>query len=188
MAKIIFITGTPGVGKSTISSMLAKRLNGHLISINQIVNEKTIYTSYDSDKEYKIVDLDSLCNEMNYIINQSKEDIVIVDGHLSHYMSNPDIVIVLRTNPEILSQRLEQRGYSEKKIRENIESEAIDLITYEAVEIHGDKVNEIDNTKISPETVVKMILDVIEGNKKFIPGKIDFSEFFINEINIKRSI
>ena len=186
MPKVILITGTPGVGKSTIASLLAKEIKGELIPINQVINDKKLYTGYESEKKFKIVNLDALCSEMEKIIAESQHDVLIVEGHLSHYIEKADIVIVLRTSPQILGERLKKRGYSPDKISENMEAEAIDLCTFEAFEIHKNKVNEIDNSEISPDEVIDLIGEVIKGNKKFKVGKIDFSEFLMETKNTNK--
>ncbi|GAB4306503.1 MAG: adenylate kinase family protein [Methanobacteriaceae archaeon] len=180
MSKIILITGTPGVGKSTIASLLADKISGRLIPINKLVNDKNLYNGYHKDKNFKIVDLDALCSEIEKIIAKNPDDILIFEGHLSHYIKNADFVIVLRTNPKLLGERLKKRGYSSDKIRENVEAEAIDLCAFEAFEIHRKKVNELDNSEIPPNKIVDMIIQVIEGEKDFGVGKIDFSDFLIN--------
>ena len=88
---IILITGTPGVGKTTISKILAEKLNAHLLAINELVDEKHIYTGIDEERGYKIVDLDALFNEIDNIIEKvDKSDYIIVEGHLSHFYENSD--------------------------------------------------------------------------------------------------
>ncbi len=175
---IILITGTPGVGKTTISKILAEKLNAHLLAINELVDEKHLYTGIDEERGYKIVDLDALFNEIDNIIEKvDKSDYIIVEGHLSHFYENSDTVIVLRANPDILRERLEVKGWKEAKINENIEAEAIGVCSYEAYEIHGKKANEIDTSNISPQDVVNLIIDVINGEKRFPVGDVDFLEY-----------
>ena len=176
---IILITGTPGVGKTTVSEILADKLDAYVISINELVNEKYLYTGIDEERRYKIVDLDALFNEINEIIGKmdNSNEYILIEGHLSHLFENSDIVIVLRANPDILRDRMKIKGWKDAKIRENVEAEAIDLCSYEAFEIHGEKVNEIDTSDISPEKVVDLIVDVINGDKKFPVGNIDFLEY-----------
>jgi len=181
MSKVILITGTPGVGKSTTASLLADKIKGRLIPINKVVDDKNLYNGYHQDKNFKIVDLDALCQEMEKIMVEYRDDILIFEGHLSHYIKNADYVIVLRTSPEILGERLRKRGYNSDKIRENMEAEAIDLCAFEAFEIHRNKVNEIDNSEIPPDKVVNMIIQVIEGKKHFKVGNIDFLDFLIKK-------
>ncbi|MBM4240445.1 MAG: adenylate kinase [Euryarchaeota archaeon] len=177
MKKVILITGTPGVGKSTVSTLLKKKLKSHLIKINEVVDEEVLYSGYDERRKFKIVDLDALCNHLNEMI-QNLDGFIIIEGHLSHYLKNSDVVIVLRANPDVLKERLEKKRFSELKINENIEAEALAICAYEAWELHKEKVNEIDTSDISPEKVTDTIIDVIEGNKKFPVGNVDFLESF----------
>ena len=175
---IILITGTPGVGKTTVSQVLKEKLDAYLISINELVDEKHIYTGIDEAKGYKIVDLDALFNEIDDIIGKTDSNkYLIIEGHLSHLFEKSNIVIVLRANPDILQDRMKTKGWNEAKIRENIEAEAIDICSYEAFEIHGEKVNEIDTSDISPQKVADLIIDVINGDKKFPVGSVSFLEY-----------
>ena len=176
---IILITGTPGVGKTTVSSILVEKTGAYLVDINKLVDEKHLYTGIDEERGYKIVDMDSLFDEMKKIIENidDPDKHIIVEGHLSHLFENSDIVIVLRANPDILKDRMKTKGWKAAKIRENIEAEAIDVCSYEAFEIHGDKVNEIDTSDIQPEHVADLIIDVISGSKKFPVGNVDFLEY-----------
>ena len=176
---IILITGTPGVGKTTVSSILVEKIDAHLVNINELVDERHLYTGIDEEKGYKIVDLDALFNEMDKIIKNidDPDKHVIVEGHLSHLFENSDTVIVLRANPDVLRHRMDTKGWKEAKIRENIEAEAIDVCSYESFEIHGDKVNEIDTSDIPPAKVADLIIDVINGDKSFPVGNVDFLEY-----------
>ena len=176
---IILITGTPGVGKTTVSSILVEKIDACLVNINELVNEKHLYTGIDEERGYKIVDLDALFNEINEIIGNvdGPDKHIIVEGHLSHLFENSDLVIVLRANPDVLRDRMKTKGWGAAKIRENIEAEAIDICSYEAFEIHGDNVNEIDTSDILPEQVVDLIIDVINGSKRFPVGNVDFLEY-----------
>jgi adenylate kinase len=176
---IILITGTPGVGKTTVSAILAERLDAYLININELVDEKHIYTGIDKERGYKIVDMDALFNEMNEIIRNvdDPDKHIIVEGHLSHLFENSDLVIVLRANPDVLKDRMKIKGWKKAKIHENIEAEVIDICSYEAFEIHDDNVNEIDTSNMPPQKVADLIIDVIEGDKRFPVGNVDFLEY-----------
>jgi len=50
-----------------------------------------------------------------------------VEGHLSYYFEEADLVIVLRAHPTILRKRLQDKGFNDAKIQENIEAEALDV-------------------------------------------------------------
>lgn len=53
----IFLTGTPGVGKTTVSKLLAKKLSAKVININELVKEKSLYIGLDEKRNSVIVDL-----------------------------------------------------------------------------------------------------------------------------------
>jgi len=110
-------------------------------------------------------------------INSTKNSCIIIEGHLSHYFPLADLVVVFRTEPDILKERLQKRGWKEAKIRENLEAEALDICTWEAHEIHQEKVHEVETTKITPEEVIDVILEIIDGKKSFPVGNIDFSGY-----------
>lgn len=180
---ILFITGTPGTGKSTTARMMAEKLSIPLIELNQLVEDEGLYTGYHPQRRYKIVDLDALCQHLNEIIRKSikdKEDqegLIVVEGHLSHYCQGADVVIVLRTHPAVLGQRLEERGYKNAKIKENIEAEALDVCAFEAFQNYGDRVNEIDTTGKNPHEVVDIMVKIINGEEHFPVGGIDFLDY-----------
>ena len=174
---ILLITGTPGTGKSTVAEILKTKIGASLVGVNELVEDKHIYTGIDEDRGYKIVDLDAMCLELNRVVENSKDgEILIVEGHLSHYFEGGDLVIVLRAKPSVLRERLKTKGWTNSKIQENIEAEAIDICTFESYEIHGDKVNEINTSDLKPEEVADLIIDVITGKKRFPVGNVDFLE------------
>jgi adenylate kinase len=192
---ILLLTGTPGTGKTTISHLLAEKLGCHLVDINHLVEEKRIYTGLDPEKDFKIVDMEVLEGELFKIvgeenigvhkknsskdscINSSKTSCIIIEGHLSHYFPQADLVVVFRTEPHTLEERLKKREWKESKIRENLEAEALDICTWEAYQIHGTKVHEVETTNTTPEEAINIISEIINGKKSFPVGNIDFSGY-----------
>ena len=57
MRKTIFITGTPCTGKTTVSEVLASKLNCRLIKINDLAIENDFILGIDEDKGYKVIDI-----------------------------------------------------------------------------------------------------------------------------------
>jgi adenylate kinase len=192
------ITGTPGVGKTTITNRLYDELTKNhecqLISINDIVIDKDLILEYNEEKDFKVVDINKLDEKFNSIItnnakawgneNTSKKQnnrkkIAIVDGHLSHLCSKCDKVIVLRLNPNILEKRLIKRNYSTAKIKDNLESEALAICSYEASEIHDKKVNELDTTDLTIDEVLQSVIKIIQDEEHHPPGEINFMDWFL---------
>lgn len=177
MYKTIFITGTPCTGKTTVSEVLSKRLNCKLIKINDLAIENDLVLGIDEDKGYKVIDIDALDDKVSNLID---DEVTIFEGHLSHLCHGADKVIVLRVKPEILQKRLEARDYSESKIRENLEAEALGVCTAEAFVIHGESVSEIDVSDLSVDGVVDLIISIINGDSNYSVGEIDFMDFLID--------
>ena len=176
MYKTIFITGTPCTGKTTVSEILSNRLNCKLIKINDLAIENDFVLGIDEDKGYKVIDIDALDVKVSTLIG---DELTIFEGHLSHLCHGADKVIVLRVRPEILQDRLKARDYSDSKIRENLEAEALGVCTAEAFDIHGEKVSEIDVTDLSIDEIVESIISIIDGKSDGSVGEIDFIDFLL---------
>lgn len=179
MYKTIFITGTPCTGKTTVSEKLSEKLNCKLIKINDLAIENDFVLGIDEDKGYKVIDIPALNEKVSAIISGSDE-LLIFEGHLAHLCNGADKVIVLRVRPEILQSRLEGRNYSDAKIRENLEAEAMGVCTAEAYEIYGEEVSEIDASDLNVDEIVCELIDVISGEKTLTVGEIDFMDWLIS--------
>ena len=179
MNKTIFITGTPCTGKTTVSEKLANKLNCKLIKINDLAIENDFVLGIDDEKGYRVIDIDALDEKVSHIISNCNE-LLIFEGHLAHLCSGADKVIVLRVRPEILRTRLESRAYSESKIRENLEAEAMGVCTAEAYETYGENICEIDVSDLTVDEIVEEISDVIFDKKVFSFGEIDFMDWLIS--------
>lgn len=178
---IIFITGTPGTGKSTVAHILKEQTGLKLIDLNKLINEEKLYTGIHEEWKYKIVDLDALCHSLNNKIADLKDqEDLLVEGHLSHFCRGADVIIILRAHPNILRERLNNKGFARKKIIENIEAEALDVCAFEAFQIYDDKTNEIDTSNKSPEEVVDIIKKIITGEEHLPAGQVDFSDYLIS--------
>ena len=178
MNNAIFISGTPCTGKTTVSEVLAKKLNCKLIKINDLAIENDFVLGIDSEKGYKVIDIDAL-GEMVLKIIESSDELLIFEGHLSHLCHGADKVIILRVRPEILEGRLRARDYSESKIRENLEAEAMGVCSAEAYAIYDDDVSEIDVSELTVEEIVDNLAGVISGGKTLSFGEIDFMDWII---------
>ena len=183
---VIFISGTPCTGKTTVAANLNDYLsqNGFdskLIKINDFAIENDLVLGEDPDKFYKVIDIDGLNECLNDEIGQSRDNVLIVEGHLSHLCEGADKMIVLRLNPSILKDRLEERNYSSSKIQENLEAEALAVCSAEAYEIYGDKISEIDVSGKSIEEIRDLILAIATDNLECPVGSIDYMEWLLNQ-------
>ncbi|MDY6765201.1 MAG: adenylate kinase family protein [Halobacteria archaeon] len=165
----VVITGTPGTGKTTVSEEIADELDLEVVHLNQLIEEKGLSTGVDEDRDTLVADIDAVTRELE------SRDGVVIEGHLAHHLEG-DSVIVLRCRPDVLKERLSERGYTEEKARENAESEALDLILSEAMAVHGENVYEIDTTDKTPQEVVSEAIDAVKENKTRT-GVVNWFEF-----------
>lgn len=163
----IAITGTPGTGKTSVASLMEGELT--VIHVNSLIMDGYNLGRDESRGGSYIADIDRLAEYVDSI----KGD-VLLEGHISHLLP-VDMVIVLRTAPRKLKERLASRGWSEEKLRENVEAEALDVILVESLEAN-DKVYEIDTTNMTTMQVKEAVIEIIKGTDKYAPGSIDFSE------------
>ncbi|HEX16823.1 MAG TPA: hypothetical protein ENG60_00165 [Thermoplasmatales archaeon] len=173
---IISLTGTPGVGKSSVARILKKDYD--VIDLMELALKEGFVEGYDRDRESYIIDMDGL---VDYLRKKRFRRGIILESHLSHLVDFSDLVIVLRCRPDVLRKRLEEKGWREEKIRENIDAEILDIILCEAIDIHGTrKVFEIDTTERSVEEVADIIRKLIDGKgdlEIYKPGNVDWSNY-----------
>lgn len=181
MYKTVFITGTPCTGKTTVSEILSEKLGCKLIKINDLAIENDFVLGIDEEKGYKVIDIPKLNDKVSEIISGSDE-LLIFEGHLAHLCSGADKVIVLRVRPEILRFRLEGRNYSDSKIRENLEAEAMGVCTAEAYDIYGESICEIDASDLTVDEIVELLIKVLDGDVDYPVGEVDFMDWLINPL------
>ena len=134
----IVVTGTPGVGKTSFSALLADRLNDYLLqnqqstyhftcyNLGKLINEKHLYKDWNKEFDVPEFDEDMVCDELEPSVNEGG---VIIDFHSPGFLPEEwvDLVVLLRCNNTILYDRLKARGYVEKKITENIDCEIMEV-------------------------------------------------------------
>ena len=180
---IIALTGTPGIGKTSVANILKEK--GFLVvDITKIAIEKGFLIGNDEKRDSKIVDVDILNKYVEE--NYKDEEIVFIDGHLSHLLNCVDKVIILRCHPDKLRIRLSNKGWKEEKIKENLEAEILDVILCEAADTHlKNNIFEINTTKKSIEYVMSSVLEIVENKfknmKKYNIGNIDWSEEILKD-------
>ena len=103
----IGLTGTPGVGKTAVASILSSRFT--VIKIVDLAAEKGYLGPIDDEFGAKEIDIESLASTLEKEWQEPPENTTVIEGHLSHYLPC-DLVIVLRCAPHILRSRLDQRG------------------------------------------------------------------------------
>ena len=180
---MIIITGTPGCGKTSISKILSSNDDVKLISINYLLDNYDLNMGTDEVRGYRIVDVDGMIPIVDKIRDENDDKTIIFEGHLAQDYPHADKVVVLRCNPTELEERLKNRNWSEKKIHENVEAEILAICTQESYESYGDIVQEVDTSEISPEETARIIEEIINDEKEYPLGEIDYLEEYFHLLN-----
>jgi adenylate kinase len=178
---ILVITGNPGVGKHTIAKSVAKILNYEILDINKIALESGICKKNDESID---VDVKKLQNILKTRIKKKS----IVVGHLAPYALTKSQVkkaIILRKNPYKLISIYKKRGYSAKKIAENLGSEVLGVIAYDCMKKFGkNKSYQLDTTSKSVSQITKIIIKSISG--KFENDEVDWLTLITKKNDLKK--
>ena len=175
--KAILVTGTPGVGKTTVSHKLASKLDAPYIGITELVKKQKLITNVDEERKTLIADTEKVSKQLQEILAKTEASIIIEGHYAVDVVPKKDVntVFVLRRDPRELKDALEKRGYEEKKLWENLAAEILDVCLWDALSACGsDKVCEIDVSGKTVETVVEEMMLVLEKRKECKVGIVDW--------------
>jgi adenylate kinase len=116
---------------------LAQQRTGFIhLNVGEVITQHNCYEGRDEELDTNILDEDKLLDAMEVLVNDAANAGrgIVVDFHVCEIFPERwfDLVLVLRTNTEILFDRLTQRGYGEKKRSSNMDSEIMQVILEEA--------------------------------------------------------
>jgi adenylate kinase len=175
--RVILITGTPCVGKTTTAKALAAKLQAEYINLTDFAKTYKLTLGEDMERHTTIIDEEAMRQKLSEVIDTLENPNIIVDGHYASAVTPEEYVaqvFVLRRDPRELKQFMEQRGYSGNKMWENLQAEIIDVVLGEAIEVHAGRVCELDVTGKPVEGVVAEILAVLEKHKTCLVGTVDW--------------
>jgi adenylate kinase len=164
LSRVILLSGTPGVGKTTISKLL-KSEGYSVLNFNDFIIQHGLYYGYDHSRESVIIDEEVLKTKIEIELDQF-DGLLFIEGHTSEIVPQEFVkcAFILRCNPSILRHRLTlTRDYSINKIEENVQAELMDecLIAMQE-QLSSTQILEIDTTELSPEKIVEKITNHIQ--------------------------
>jgi len=135
----ILIAGTPGTGKSTLGEQIAEETGLEWLDISAIAKENKCLEGYDSSYGCHVLNEEKLLDEIE---DRMEEGGKVVDYHGCDFFPKRwfDIVFVLRTDNTVLYDRLVARGYSGKKLEDNLQCEIFQTILDEARESYSPEI------------------------------------------------
>ena len=175
--RVILITGTPCVGKTTTAKQLTKKLNAEYINLTDFSKTYNLTLEEDTERQTTIIDEDAMQQKLKETIETAANDNLIVDGHYAAAVTPPEQVtnvFVLRRNPKELKEFMQKCGFNEAKLYENLSAEILDSCLIEAIQMQSGKVCELDVTGKTVEENVTEILEVLDKGKKCYAGIVDW--------------
>ncbi len=166
---VIAISGIPGTGKSTVAIALGKLLNAPVWNLGEIAVKHELVEPDESGRDAQVVDTDALADVLMDEIPTVHGDNLIVEGHYADVTPAEFIVlgVVLRCKPEVLWNRLAKRGYSETKVRENVQAEILGDCTSYMLELElGKNLIEVDTSNTTAEEVANLLLGILRSPTK----------------------
>ncbi len=174
--KVLGVSGTPGVGKSSVSRKLSEMLGIPHVDLSKVVVEQGLYVEYDEERQSYVIDEDAVRKYLRRLYETLGP--FVLDSHYAEVAPRDilEIVVVLRLDPLKLLDRLIAKNWPIKKIVENVEAELLSVPTINAVEELGEEmVMEIDVTGMSIDDVAREIMESITGEKpRFLGHVIDW--------------
>eukprot|EP00796_Vickermania_ingenoplastis_P005940 gene5940-4249_t len=167
----ILITGTPGTGKTSMTTLLAETLPDFIpIEVGKLVKENHWFSEYDSELDTHIIeeaDEDAMLDYLEPIMVERGNH--IVDYHSSELFPERwfHLVVVLKTRTETLYDRLQKRGYKEVKVSENMEAEIQCVCEMEARDSYKEEIILVrDNDTLEDmEQTVELIAEKVAEMK-----------------------
>ncbi len=160
-----YITGTPGCGKSTLSSALNRSLgNFDVYEIKDLLIKFNLLEEYEPDRDTTVFD-DVLAVETIQNFLKGKDNFILV-GPCIHFkeIDFSCIIVVTCSLKALLEERLAKRGYKKSKIQDNLEAELVGEILGEAMDFFSEKYKllVLDSCKNSPDELIVKIKKFLE--------------------------
>jgi adenylate kinase len=176
--RVILVTGTPCVGKTTLALQLSKNLNAMYINLTELAGKEHLVLSEDKERQTKVINEQKMRSKLRELLDKTGDSTIIIDGHYAAAVvpkSRVTHVFVLRRNPVELHAFMQKNGFQGLKLWENLASEILDVCLAEAVRRQDkEKVCELDVTGKTVDAIASEVLAVLDNRKKCRVGSIDW--------------
>jgi len=176
--RVILVTGTPCVGKTTLARRLTAKLKARYINLTELAEKEHLTLGRDKERGSTIVDEHKMRLRLRSLISEAENTSVIIDGHYAAAVAPKNSVthvFVLRRNPAELRAFMQQCGFNERKQSENLAAEILDVCLVEALQSQTEgKVCELDVSGQTLDGTVDKVMAVLENRLRCGVGCVDW--------------
>ena len=176
--RVILVTGTPCVGKTTLAKKLTAALNAQYINLTELAEKEHLAIGKDKERDTVIVNEDKMRLKLKEIIENADAADIVIDGHYAAAVTPKTAVtrvLVLRRNPIELRELMQKCGFSQRKQDENLAAEILDICLVEALRaLPKKKVCELDVSGKTVDDTLNEALAILEGKKDCPIGCVDW--------------
>lgn len=176
--RVILITGTPCVGKTTLAQKLAHIINAEYVNLTDFAEKEKLTSGKDKERDTTIIDEVKMRRRLRQLIEKNPQGDWIIDGHYAAAVTPKALtskIFVLRRHPAELRNLMQKRGYSKIKQSENLSAEILDVCLVEALQKQAsDKICELNVTGQTVEQTLSEVFKVLEGKQKCYVGVVDW--------------
>lgn len=183
--RVILVTGTPCVGKTSVARLLTAKLDALYINLTDLALRDHLTSGKDESRDTIIVDESRMRKRIRELAEKTDKEEVVIDGHYAVSVVPPKLVtfvFVLRRDPVELREFMKRCGFSEPKMMENLASEILDVCLVDALNAgEEERTCELDVTGKSTEEIVGAMLEVMADSSKCCVGVVDWLGKLENE-------
>jgi adenylate kinase len=176
--RVILITGTPCVGKTSAARALAAKLDALYIGLTDLAKRENLILEKDEKRDSLIINEKKMKRRISQIIEQTDKKSVVIDGHYGTSVVPHELVtqvFVLRRDPLELRKIMEKCGFSDQKLTENLAAEILDVCLVDALNVRGEaKICELNVTGRTVEETVKEMSEAIDNPSRCCVGIVDW--------------
>src|SRR5208337_4218469 len=124
--RVILVTGTPCVGKTSAARLLTAKLDALYINLTDLALGHHLTSGKDEKRDTIIINESRMRKRIRELVEKTDKKEVVIDGHYAVSVVPQKLVsfvFVLRRDPVELREFMKQRGFSEPKMMENLASE-----------------------------------------------------------------